>query len=105
MGGDLAKQFAKAVTLEFKGDKTFSMNMVFPVEGTYELNGNTATMKLTKMNGMETTKMNTGDANQGPGNAAILATLSDDGKSLTLTPPAGATGGTNQPFKFVRAPS
>ncbi len=100
-GGDVAKQLTQGVSLEFKPDNTFSFTMMYSFEGTYEVSGHTVTMKLTKAAGKDVATMKTGGAN--PGADAIQATLSDDGKTLTVTGSASMGGNAGQTVKYVRA--
>ena|SRR5579863_1662312 len=87
----MMKSLAGSMTMEFKADKTFTGPMM---EGTYEVNGHTISMKTTKVMGMDISKMpNSKDA----ANKVEQATLSDDGKSITL--PAG----TGKSVKLVKA--
>ena len=86
----MAASLAKAFVLEFKSDKTFTGPMM---EGTYTMNGHTVTMTTTKMMGMDVSKM--GDQ-AAANNKPEEATLSDDGKSLTMT-------SQGKPMKFVRS--
>ncbi len=68
--------------------------MLFAFEGTYEISGNTVTMKVTKAMGVELSKMPGG--NDPSKNKPQIGTLSADGKSLSI---AGESG---KPTKFVR---
>ncbi len=53
MGAKMAEGFAKAISFELKADKTFSGTLLFPVEGTYTVDGNKVTLAVTKVMGMD----------------------------------------------------
>src|SRR5579862_6372562 len=85
----MAKAMAPSMTMEFKADKTFSGPMM---GGTYELSDHTVTLKMTTVMGMDMSKLPNATTNK----SSETATLSDDGKTLTIA-------GGNQPIKFVKA--
>src|SRR5579863_6204178 len=85
----MMKSMAGSMTMEFKADKTFTGPMM---EGTYEMNGHTISVKPTKMLGMDISKLPNANAVQ-----TEQATLSDDGKSITIPSKNGS------PVKLVKA--
>ena len=85
----MAAGFAKSMVLEFKADKTYTMAPF--MEGIYVVNGHSVTLTATKAIGMDISKL-PNKADNKPQNA----TLSEDGKSLTIN-----TG--KNPMKFVKA--
>jgi hypothetical protein len=52
MAAALAESMMGNLTLELKPDKTFSMNMMVPLEGSYTVSGSTLTLKVEKAMGM-----------------------------------------------------
>jgi len=83
-----AAKMMSSVTLEFKKDQTFSMNMLFPFEGTWTQSGPTITMKMTKAMGMDVSQLKSMAAAQGNANTAdvdkpMILTVSSDGQTLT----------------------
>jgi hypothetical protein len=100
-GGALAKSLAeglaKSMTLELKEDKTFAMTMIFPMSGTYSVDGHNLKLHMTSVMGMDPSKMQ--GANQSS-NQDMMATISDDGSKLTITSAGGTAG--KQPMAFIR---
>lgn len=85
----MAETIAKNMTIEFKTDKTFSMRSL--MEGTYVVSGHTVTMTETKAMGMDVAQL-PNKSNIKP----VVATMSDDGKSFTITPGTKA-------IKFIKS--
>jgi len=77
LGEGMANALASSMTLELKADKTFAMSMIFPIEGTWEMAGNTVTLHPKSMMGMDASSANS--AKQEP----MEFTVSDGGKTLT----------------------
>ena len=86
------------ISIEFKKDKNFSMSMVVPIEGTWNLSGDALEMTTTKVMGMDIGKARQSAIDQAKNNPALQkqiesqdsnsqnfrGTLSSDGKTLTL---------------------
>lgn len=90
------------VTAEFKADKTYTMQIsIVPVEGTYETSGKTVTMKITKAMGMDldALKKMAPQGKTSDMDKPMIATLSDDGKTLTVQPQGSSS---NQPLVLTR---
>lgn len=88
MGANVARGMMANMTLELKGDKTFTMNMMFPMEGSWSFDGASSkvSLKMTKIAGTDISKMpNANAANQKP----MVLTLSGDGRQLTMENPSG----------------
>jgi hypothetical protein len=97
-------------TIEFKADKSYSMNVSVAIDGTWTVDGSTVNMTTTKVMGMDAAqfkqvveqqaKTNPMVAQQLKDNPDALdqmtkpraATLSDDGKTLTLKGTSGKGG-------------
>lgn len=96
-GASMAKAFGDmlggAISFEFKSDKTFTGTLLFPVEGTYSVSGNTVTLEIKKMMGMEAKGDNAKD--QKP----LVFTMAPDGKSMSAKDP---TGKQNGEFRLTR---
>ncbi len=99
MAGTIKQLFSSA-SLEIKPDKKFTLTMVVPIEGTWSLNGNVISMQPTSVMGMSMDKVKEMQAKQ-PGGGGMMAknvdqpmnaTLSDDGKTLTLLGPTEQQG-------------
>lgn len=61
-GAAMAKAFMGNVTLDIRKDKSFTLTMLFPIEGTWKLEGTSLTLTPTSVMGMPATKEN--DNNQ-----------------------------------------
>ena len=95
------KNMLGSMSLEFKKDKTYAMTVGVAMEGNWTLSGNTVSMKPTKVMGMDIAtvkkqaaasgKMTTQQSDQI--DKGMTATLSDDGKTLTMAGNGGASGG------------
>lgn len=72
----MAEQMAKSMTIEFKEDKSFTMTMIFPAEGTWSLAGDVVTLDVKKAMGMEVPADQKGKNN-------LELKISGDGKTLT----------------------
>lgn len=85
--GAAAKSMFSGISLEFKADSTFSAVIgATAEEGTWTVDGNTVTMTPSSTSGVP--------SNHPPG----TATLSDDGKSLTISSSVQGL-----PLSFVKA--
>lgn len=84
-GNQLAQGLARNVNLEFKPDKTFTLNMIFPVSGAWELDGNTVKLTLKNLAGIDMEKAKPDSSVK----KDMTAVLGDDGKTLTLQPNDG----------------
>jgi hypothetical protein len=95
LGTAMASSMKDTMPLEFKPDKSFTWTMfVFPVEGTWALNGDTVNMRVTKVMGQDLKQVAQEKAKTDPKLAMQLkdnpnaldepmtATLSADGKTL-----------------------
>ncbi|HVT12097.1 MAG TPA: hypothetical protein VHE55_07505 [Fimbriimonadaceae bacterium] len=78
---------AKA-SLELNADKTFSLQMVFSFEGTWEQSGNTVTLTPTKMGSLDLKSLGGQGGNEKP----MVLTMSADGKSMTMQSNTGGKG-------------
>ena len=85
-----------SLSLELKADKTFSMSMIFPIEGTWSVSGDTLSLQATKMMGMSMEQAKSMAKSQGKaGNVdemdkPMQFTISADGKELKAVPTKGA---------------
>jgi predicted component of type VI protein secretion system len=115
----LAKGFLSALspTMELKKDKTFTMTMMFPFEGTYAVTGDsTFDLTMTKMMGMDMTALKNQAMAMGKVDPAtvekqmsdiqkpIHASVSADHKTFTMTMPNQGTGKA-QSIVFTKNPS
>lgn len=73
---EMAKGLTKSINFEFKADKTFTGSMIFPIEGTYTVVGNTVTLTITKAMGMET-------KGKGDNDKPLVLEMASDGKTMT----------------------
>jgi hypothetical protein len=90
-------------SLDFRADKTFSMTMLFPLEGTYTQTGHKLTLHITKAMGMDIDALNKQNGQGGNTNKDGTATISDDGSKITLDELPGDTSKNNSgPKIFVR---
>jgi hypothetical protein len=97
----LAKAMAGSLSLELKADHKFTLNVIFPLEGTWSVSGDTVTLKVEKAMGMDVDSLKD-KAKSSPGsksassssdaNKPIELKVSADGKTLTAQDPKG-TGG------------
>lgn len=85
----MMQNMASAINLELKEDKTFTMNMMFPMEGTWSLSGDTVQLNLVKAMGMEVDKMPGADKQK---KEPMVLSISADNKALTLQDKTGKTG-------------
>ncbi len=96
----LAQSMMKDVTLDLKKDKTYSLTMGFPMEGTWDQNGNTVNLKATKVMGMDVAKIKEAAMNN-PAQKAnaeqmdkpMVLTVSADGKTMTAQDTTGQAKG------------
>ncbi|WP_144241155.1 hypothetical protein [Fimbriimonas ginsengisoli] len=95
---EMAKSFIKSMALEFKKDKKYSMSGMVPMEGDWTLDDHTVTMKVTTIAGMSKDQAMQMAMKASPAQAKLLksqqdkptiATLSEDGKTLTLNDTTG----------------
>ena len=109
-GAAFAKSMMNAITIEFKPSKQYTMSMMFPIEGTWTLDGTTVSMQMTKMMGMDLSQLKQTVETQAKTNPTVAqqlkanpngmdsmgkpqtATLSDDGKTLTVKDNTGKGG-------------
>jgi hypothetical protein len=99
-GDDPMAKFAQAlmgnVSLDLKEDKSFTMTIVIPIEGTWSLQGDVLTLMPTKVMGMtmdEAKKMaesNGKTADKNDMNQPMEFSVSGDGKTLTAIKKSGA---------------
>lgn len=94
-GAALAKQMADSMTLEIKSDKTFSLTMFLPFEGTWTQSGDTLTLTMTKAMGQDVSKMPNRDSSQ---DKPLVLKISPDGSKLSGEDPSG-----KETLTFVRA--
>lgn len=91
----LIQGMMKSVSIEFKKDHKFTMMMMVPIEGTYTASGNTVSLTPTSIMGMtmdqikEKNKGNPALAKSGDMEKPMNATLSEDGKTLTVDDKSG----------------
>jgi len=78
-GGGLVKSLQAMFSFEFKKDNTFVGPMT--MEGTYAMDGNKVTLTISKMMGIDVSKMPS-SPNQKP----MVGQLSDDGNTITIQP-------------------
>lgn len=106
----MAKSMMSSITLEFKPDKHYTMSVILPIEGTWTISDHTVSMTMTKMMGMDMTQLKQTVQQQAKTNPAVAkslqqnpnsmdalnkpqtATLSDDGKTLTVKDNSGKGG-------------
>jgi len=90
MANAMVSAMASNITLNLKGDGTFSMNMIFPIEGNWSVTGSKLSLIPTKLMGMSVDDMK----KQQPANGSTMAAsssaqkplvfdVSADGKTLT----------------------
>lgn len=89
--GKLAQAFGDmmgaAISFEFKSDKTFTGSIIFPIEGTYTVEGNKVSLKVEKMAGMAP---KAGDANN---DKPLVFTIAPDGKTMSAKDETGKNQG------------
>ncbi len=84
MSAALAQSMMGNLSLELKPDKTFTMNMMVPLEGSYTVSGSTLTLNLEKAMGMSVEDM-TKDASpseKADAKKPMVFTIEDGGKKL-----------------------
>lgn len=88
----MVKAMAGKLALELKSDKTFTMTVMFPIEGTWERSGDTLVMHAEKIAGQTIEQIKAMAKNQ-PGaknidqmNKPIKFKVSSGGKTLTSIP-------------------
>jgi len=83
--GETAKKMAEATTsslsLELKKDKTFTLTMMLPMEGKWELDGTTLTLTADKIMGQTVNDKGKGTTDA---NKPMKFNVSDDGNTLTM---------------------
>lgn len=96
---EMAKKVFENVTLDLKEDKTFAMKMMMEFSGNWKLDDadNTVTLNMTKMAGVDASKMPNAQANK-----PMVLQIGADNKTLTMTPPGGATPNPAGAMKFVK---
>jgi hypothetical protein len=77
LGEGLANALASSMTLELKADHTFSMTMIFPIEGTWSMSGSDVTLSPQSVMGMKP------DEGKSKSNEPMVFAASADGKTLT----------------------
>ena len=87
MAQQMAKNMLANTSLEIKEDKNFTLNLMFPMEGTWTFADDKLQLKMTKVMGMDMSKMPNANKNQ---NQPMVLNLSGDGKKLTMENPSGA---------------
>jgi hypothetical protein len=86
--------------LTLREDKTFTMTMVmFPMEGTWSLTGQTVKLKVTKMMGMDVNEV-AKQSGRPAENQDLDLTVSADGKTMTGASKDSSGGGS---FTFTRS--
>ncbi len=100
MGMEMAKKMFENVTLDLKEDKTFTMNMMMEFGGDWKLDdsANTITLNMTKMGGMDMSKMPNAGKDQQP----MVMNISADNKTLTMVAPGGAPAPGGGAMTFVK---
>ena len=61
MGEAMAKAFMSNLTLDLRQDNTFTMQMMFPIDGNWKMDGDRVTLTPTKIMGMDASKASGGD--------------------------------------------
>lgn len=99
----MAKKMLGDISLELKADKTYSMTMMFAIEGTWTQSGSTVTLTMTKAMGQDVATLQKAAAAQGKSSndmvKPLVLTLSADGKTMTGSSNNGQGGG----MTFTRA--
>jgi len=92
----MAQEMAKSMKLELMKDMTFKLTMVVPIEGKYTVDGNSLSLKVEKVMGMDRKgmeSMSKTGANSKNDTAIfdkpLPGTISDGGKTISLSDPAG----------------
>ena len=100
MSMEMAKKMFENVTLDLKEDKTFAMTMMMEFSGNWKLDdaANTVTLNMTKMAGMDMSKM----PNAGKSQQPMVMQIGADNKTLTMTAPGAATPSPAGAMKFVK---
>lgn len=104
MAESMAKMLMGRLKLEIKPGNQFVLNMMFPIEGTLARKGSSLTLKPTKMMGMtpdEAKKMAEGQGAQNMNMDSMTATVSKDGKTITVANDQPEQG----KMVFTRAPA
>ena len=89
MAAKMAKSMAATLALELKADKSFSMTVMFPVEGTWSVSGSTLSLKAEKIMGQtieqlkEMAKKQPGGRNVDQMNKPMKFKIVNGGKKLT----------------------
>jgi len=85
--GEVARQMAgmlaNSLSLELKKDKTFTMQMLFPLEGSWSLDGTTLMLTPTKFMGMSVSDMAKTGSNANNRQQPMKFAVSDGGDTLT----------------------
>jgi len=97
MAQSVLQSMSKSMAIEFKPDKHYTMTMIIPIDGDWSISGNTVTMKATKMAGMDMAQIKKMAASNPQAQASLdknstdmTASLSDDGKTLTVNSKNGS---------------
>ncbi len=80
----MAKSMMGNLSIEFKKDHNFTMTMIFPVEGTWALEGDTVKCTPTKMMGMTIDDVKKQQAVAAKSNPTLAKAQQDPGKTLEL---------------------
>ena len=83
MGAQMAQAMMSNMTLDLKKDKTFAMNMIFGMEGTWKIEGDTVLLDATKIMGVDVDKMPNAQKNRQP----LVLAIGSDNKTLTMRAP------------------
>jgi hypothetical protein len=89
-GAQASAAEAMTTSLEFKEDKTFSLTMGVPIEGTWTYADKNVTLTTTKVMGMDISSIPGADKDNKP----QILKVEDGGKKLVLSDPSGASGTT-----------
>lgn len=88
MAYEMAKAFASSIWLELKDDGTFTLSMIFPIEGNWKKDGTKLSLIPTKVMGMSESELKKhakeGGAEMNFTSEPMVLDISADGKSLTL---------------------
>lgn len=89
-GDQAAQAESMNAALEFKEDKTYTLTIGLPIEGTWVYADNNVTLTTTKVMGMDVSSMPGG----GKDNKPQVMKVEDGGKKLVLSDPSGTSGTT-----------
>ena len=99
MGAQMAQAMLSNMTLDLKKDKTFAMNMMFQMEGTWKIENDTVLLDATKVMGMDVDKLPNAQKNRQP----LVLTIGSGNKMLTVqTPGASKESASKGQLVFVK---